>query len=495
MLIIMKNKYRIINSIITALILGFMAISCDNHLDDLRENPNAVTAIDDAALFTKAVRSLFLGTTDQSVYRFSGHYGHYFVAGSTARIPDQYGDGFDAQYNEMFTGMYGGVIRHIEEVLEITGSGDTANKVRYAMADIIAVLGYAKITDAFGEIPYVEGGKGKTQDIMQPKYDTQEFIYKDLVARLTESIEILTSANPALGYPGSDPVFDNDFDKWVRFANSIRLRLGMRLRYADNTYSRTVVSQCLNDPFIETNLHNATMIQTEGNGNPWYNYRTGFPSIKMSAKLTDQLQQTGDPRLSVFVSIDGNGNYTGMTNGLNDAAFGNSDFAARSDMGTALSSRDSELYVMNAAEVWFLRAEAALVYDQEPAEANDYYRKGIETALGQWNIASDVIADFMASPTASLTGSGDEEQIGTQLWLAFIPNYFEGWSHIRRTGYPEIAQRTEPDLAKGVTDGILPKRFLYSSFELSSNSDHVTEAISRQGDNKIDTAVWWDQND
>ncbi|HUH47156.1 MAG TPA: SusD/RagB family nutrient-binding outer membrane lipoprotein [Arenibacter sp.] len=490
----MKNIKNTLLTTIVALIIGLGFFSCEKHLDDIRDNPNAVTKLDDAALFTKAVRSLILGTTDQSVYRFAGQYAHYFVSGSTARLPDQYGDGFDENYNEMFSGMYGGTIRHIEEVLDITSAPETKNEVRHAIADVIAVLGYARITDAFGDIPYTEGGKGKSENILRPKYDTQEFIYKDMIKRLGNSINILKSADPAMAYPNSDPLFNNDLEKWVRFANSVRLRLAMRIRDADNALSQQTVSQCLAEPLMEENGHNATMIQTEGNGNDWFTYRTGYPNIKMSTKLIDQLESTNDPRLSIYVSQDGEGNYTGIANGLTDVAFGKANFAIKSDIGVALSSKDSKLYLMNAAEVWFLRAEAALAYNNDPASANDLYRTGIETSLEQWKVENTDITAFMASPIASLSGSSAEEQIGTQMWLALTPNFYESWSYLRRTGYPIIADRTDPDLAKGATNGVLPTRFLYSSFELSSNSENVSEAISRQGGNKIDVPVWWDKN-
>lgn len=490
----MKNIKNTLLRTIVALIIGLGFLSCEKHLDDIRDNPNAVTELDDAALFTKAVRSLVLGTTDQSVYRFAGHYAHYFVAGSTARIPDQYGDGFDENYNEMFTGMYGGTIRHIEEVLEITSAPATRNEVRHALAQVIAVLGYARITDAFGDIPYTEGGKGKSENILRPKYDTQEFIYGDMIKRLGASINVLKDADPSMAYPDSDPIFNNDLTKWVRFANSVRLRLAMRLRDADNDLSRQTVIQCLAEPLMEENGHNAKMVQTEGNGNDWFTYRTGYPSVKMSTKLIDQLEGTNDPRLPVFVSKDGNGNYSGMVNGLGDVAFANSNFASKSDMGIPLSSKESELYLMNAAEVWFLRAEAALVYDNDPAAANDRYRMGIQTSLEQWEVEASEITTFMASPTASLSGNDGEEQIGTQMWLALTPNYYESWAYVRRTGYPVIDNRTDPNLSQGATNGVMPTRFLYSSFELSSNNENVSEAISRQGGNKIDVPVWWDKN-
>jgi len=490
----MKNIQNTIRKTVVALGILLLFVACENHLEDLYDNPNAVTTIDDAALFTNAARSLFIGTSDNASSHFAGQYAHYYVAGSTWRAPDQYGDGFDGDYNSIFNGLYGGTIRHIEEVLELTTAEGTTNKVRNAMAHIIAVLGYAKITDAFGDVPYTEGGKGKSQNIVQPKYDTQESIYKDLILRLTNSITILKTADPTLGYPNSDPIFNNDLSKWVRFANSVRLRLAMRLRYVDLSLSKATVNQCLSQPLMETTAHDAFMIETEGTGNAWFTRRTGFPSIKMSNTLIDQLEGTADPRLAVFVSTDGNGDYSGMVNGLTDQAFGGSDFANRSDMGLPLASPNSKLYVITAAEVWLLRAEAALVYDNDPVSANTLYRKGIETSMNQWEVAAPEITTFLASPAATLAGNNDEEQIGVQMWLALTPNFFEGWSHIRRTGYPMIPIRTTDNLSKGATNGIMPHRFNYSSFELGSNTANATEAINRQGANKINTPVWWDKN-
>ena len=490
----MQTIHHKIRKTVVVAALGMLLLSCEGHLEDLYENPNAVTTIDDSALFTKAVRSLFQGTTDNGSAHFAGMHAHYYVAGSTWRAPDQYGDGHDQDYNSIMNDGYSGTIRHIEEVLELTSSPSTQNKVRNALAHIIAVLGYAKITDGFGDIPYTEGGKGKSQDILLPKYDTQESIYKDLIIRLTSSISVLKSADPALAYPNSDPIYENDLGKWVRFANSVRLRLAMRLRYADTGLSQTIVAQCLSEPLMETHEHDAYMIETEGTGNAWFNRRTGFPSIKMSTLLINQLEGSNDPRLSVFVSQDANGQYSGIVNGLTDQAFGNSNFSNLSDMGLALSSPESKLYVMTAAETWLLRAEAALAYDNDPVQANILYRKGIEVSLNQWEVDETEITGFMNSPTATLSGVNDEEQIGVQIWLALVPNFFEGWSHIRRTGYPILPVRTSEDLSAGATNGIMPNRFNYSSFELGSNSSNVQEAISRQGANKIDTPVWWDKN-
>jgi len=500
----MKNIKNTLKYTTALIITAVVLISCQSGLDDAYNNPNAVTEIDDAALFTNAVRSLLLQTTGGATSEFAGQYAHYYVEGSTARKPDQYFDNFDGTYADIYDGFYGGVIKHIEEVMVITTTDGTRNEVRYAMADVISVMGFAVITDAFGEIPYTEGGKGKTEDILMPKYDTQEFIYTDMIERLGESIQVLKLADPTKGYPGSDPLFDNDLSKWVRLANSMRLRLGMRLRMADNALSRQVVAQCLTEPLMEDPSHDGSMLQTEGSGNYWYLRKTGYPSVKMSEMMINQLVSTSDPRLTVFVSKNKDeddpdyeeGIYIGQLNGLNDIAFGASNFETKSNMGRAISSPESLHYIMTAAEVWLLRAEAALVYDVDLAKANDLYRKGIKTSMDQWEIDAIDIVDFLASPIATLTGTiaEMEEQIGTQMWVGLTPNYFESWSHVRRTGYPVITERTKDYLDRGVTKGIMPKRFLYPNDELSANGVNVKAAIERQGPNKIDTPVWWDKN-
>ena len=164
-----------------------------------------------------------------------------------------------------------------------------------------------------------------------------------------DAVKVLKSADAAKCYPGSDPIYNNDLSKWVRFANSVRLRLAMRIRYADESLSKATVSQCLSEPLMVEVAHDAAMIETEGNGNQWYNNRTRFPRVRMSSFLIDKLQSTDDPRLGVFVAKDKNGKYNGVTNGLTDVAFGNSGYDDKSDMGLALASKNSKLYLMTAA--------------------------------------------------------------------------------------------------------------------------------------------------
>ena len=492
----MKNILYISKKVLGIILMTVIISSCQSKIDELRPDPNAVNDVDDAGLFVNAARSLFLETKNESVHRFSGQHAHYFVGGGDLRKPDLYGDGFDVHYNimlsEIYSGyVYGGIITNIQEVLELTSSGEYENKVRHAMADVIAVMGFAVLTDEFGDIPYTEGGKGKLEGILTPKYDSQEYIYKDFIKRLGENIEVLKTLNADNGYFESDFIFNNDSDKWVRFANSVRMRMAMRIRNADETLSRETVKKCLSEPLMEDTTHDAFMIQTEYDTNSWYALVDGTPKIKMSDMFVSQLKNTGDPRLKVFIAKSKYGQYIGQLNGLTDEEFGKSFFSLKSAMGKTLASPESKMYIMTAAETWLLRAEAALAYSTGE-DANSNYRKGIETSMQQWNISASEINSFLATSTADLSDPEDDEsQIGTQLWIALTPDYFQGWCSIRRSGYPVIEQRTDPKLAPGVTDGYVPERFKYSSFELSSNGVNVQEAIDRQGPNSISTPLWW----
>jgi len=138
-------------------------------------------------------------------------------------------------------------IKYINEIILLNEDeqGNPINEVKLALANILGVCNFAKLTDLYGAIPYTEGGWGR-KNILYPAYDSQEFIYHDMMDKLKNSIDVLKSADPAEAYPDFDPLYNNDLSKWVRFANSLRLRLAMRARFIDPSNSSQVISECLN---------------------------------------------------------------------------------------------------------------------------------------------------------------------------------------------------------------------------------------------------------
>jgi Starch-binding associating with outer membrane len=487
-----------------ALILTIIGLAgCNQNLVDMNTDPLRLSQLPDEYLFTSAVRMTigdggYLSSYDM---RFGCQYAHAYVTNSENRAADAYKD-FHTQdiYKEMFAQAYIGPLRYIVKVIGMTSEGETKNPVRNAIARIVAAVEYARVTDCFGNVPYSEGARGM-ENILYPKYDKQDVIYHDLLDQLKNSLEILKTADPLQAYPGADPVYDNDLNKWIRFANSLRLRLAMRARFADPVNSAAVIAECMAEPFIENNDGNFGLKYQESENpelyNPWYDIRQ-HQNWKMSDKFVEWLKSTNDPRLMIFVDTTKTGEYKGFINGLSDQEQSKYQWEDYSNPKPALYAKDMPQNVMCASEVWFLRAEAAL-FNLGPGDANQLYQEGIRKNMLQWNVpAADITAFLSDEPEATLNGSDENmfRQIATQMWIAFTPNFVEAWSNIRRTGYPVIPQRTDPVIySLGVTNGILPTRFKYSSAEYRTNRTNLDVAVEQQGPDLIDTHVWWDVRD
>jgi hypothetical protein len=493
--------YRIKRVIILPVsIAAIMIISgCNKNLVDMNTDPLRLSTLPDEYLFTTAVR-MAVSNIDNFDTRFACQYAHVYVTNSENRAADAYKD-FHTQdvYKDMFTWAYINPLRYIVQVLRMTSQGDTKNPVRNAIAETVAVLEYQRVTDCYGDIPYFDGAKGM-ENILYPAYDRQEEIYHDMITQLGSAVDVLKAADPAMGYPGADPIYDNDLSKWAKFANSLRLRLAMRIRFADPVYAASAISECMNEPFIETNNENFGLkYQNSENSelyNPWYDVRK-HQNWKMSNKFIEWLKGTSDPRLMILVDTTRTGEYKGFINGLNDQEQSKYQWEDFSNPGPALYAKDMTLNKMCASEVWLLRAEAA-VYNLGPGDANELYQEGIRKNMAFWNVTDTDIDEFLTNiPEATLNGSEENKfrQVSTQMWIAFVPNFVEAWSNIRRTGYPVIAQRTDANVySLGVTNGILPTRFKYASSEYRTNRVNVEAAVNEQGADLIDTPLWWDVN-
>lgn len=492
------KKFKYIFTL-TALLIAFT--SCDERMAEMNTDPLALSTLPAEYLFTTALRGTFGGGNFISSFhlRFACQYDHIYVTNSEMRSADQYND-FHTQdiYGEMFSIIYTGPLRYTNEILLWTQPGGSQeNPVQYAMTNIVAVINFAQATDCWGDVPYTEGAQG-ANGILYPTYDTQESIYHDMMDRLQTAINVLKTADPKDGFPDGDFVYHNDMSKWVRFANSLRLRLAMKARFVDPVNSAAVITQCMAEPLIETNDQNFELKHENSENselyNPWWDIRK-YQNFKMSDRFIESLRATNDPRLVVFVDTIQNGDRKGVLNGLNDQAYSLVDWNNRSNPMPALYAKDLSQYMMCASEVFFLRAEAAL-FNLAQGDANQLYRQGIQLNMELWKVAPATITDFLTNqPEATLNGTQENRfrQIETQNWIAFIPNFLEAYTNIRRTGYPVIPQRTNSNiLSLGVTDGVLPTRFKYVTSEYLLNQANVDAAVAQQGPDQIDTPVWWD---
>lgn len=493
----MKNIY-----FATAIfIILFTLQSCDERLAEINRNPNAVTELDPEYLFSNAILQTFGSAYVRAQFPFGLQYAHYIVGQNVARFVDIYQDNYKhKEYKEVFNDFYYGPIRTLREVIRLTEvGGDYENEVRYSMIKVIEVYNFVRLSDAFGAIPYIQGGLGQ-EDILRPEFDQVEDIYKHGISVLEDAIMIIESADSENGFPGADPLYENDLEQWVRFANSLRLRLAMRMRFADKDNAEAKIVECLGKPLIEDITSNAKHQYNAGDitefHNPINNPVISYFNSRASEMMVETLRSLNDPRLELFVNTNELGEYVGVKNGLSDAKLGEQNFTLASKPSDLLVGRGAASSILTASEVWFLRAEAAL-FNIISGDANDLYQMGIRTSLEQWEVADTTIDKYLTEPHTTLAGTQEEmfEQIGLQLWIGLTPDGFEGWTNIRRTGYPQIAQRTEPDHELGATNGILPKRMKYPTNEININRDNYNKAIELQGPDEILTPLWWDIRD
>jgi len=493
----MKTIY-IILTLGVYLLLG----ACDERLDEVNTNPNSKNEIDPEYLFSSAV----LATSGSRSYvgvewPFGLQYGHYYVGNNIPRFIDNYYDNYtETFYSEPFNGFFSGPIRHIKEVLRMTKKGgEYENNVRYTLAKIVESYNYIRLADGYGAVPYVEGGYGQ-EEVLYPKYNQVEDIYKMVFDELAQAIGILKVADPNEAYPGADPLFENDLEQWVRFANSLRFRMAMRVRFVDPSLAKKMVTECLNEPLIEENRDNARRLYKDGDRGEFHNpisyHIRNYYTVKASEKLVETLKSKADPRLEIFIRPNEDGEFIGLPNGLSDESLTEWEMDKMSIPTDTLVGKGATAYILTASEINFLRAEAAL-FNLSDEDRDVWYKKGIEEALKQWEIDEALIENYLVSDEAILRGSAEEkfEQIATQMWIGFLPDAFEGWTNIRRTGYPVIEQRKAPVYDLGVTNGVLPKRFRYAAKETNLNGENYHKAMELQGPDEVLTPLWWDVRD
>src|SRR5690606_36045942 len=308
---------------------------------------------------------------------------------------------------------YRNYVINIQEVIRLTGD-DPQKSDQNAMARIWKVWLYHFITDAYGDIPYFEAAQGLENVVNQPEYNTQEEIYRDMLNELREAEAQLGAQGDQISFGNADILYQGDVESWKKFANSLRLRLAIRARFADPALAAEHVTDVLDAPLIDENSENASLetlepSSTESTDNVNYIYTrelTATTPMFVGFAITDVMIPTDDPRLPTLLTpaLDGIGGYRGRPIQLlqeEKEPYGQDMVAS---VGPLLKERIYEIIVMNAAEVYFLRAEAAFA-DITGENENELYRMGIQASMEQYNVAQAEISEFLNQDAGTLSGS------------------------------------------------------------------------------------------
>lgn len=483
---IMKLKANKINGVVGAILL-LCGIACTKDFDKINTDKTLVTEdiVKPAMLFTAVLKNSVFNSYSTGI--ISEYAGYYSNQGSGVIFQN-------ANWLEPFNGVYRNDLINTAEVVRLTaGSEKLTNE--HAIARIWKVWLFSQLTDLYGDVPYFEALQKADAVINQPKYDSQKDIYTDLLKELKEAAAEISSDPSMASFGSADILMGGDIDHWKRFANSLRLRLALRIRYADANLAAQHISDAVTQPLIDDNTYNVFLATINGantnNRNPLYDDPLNSYPLWTSFTITDNLKKLDDPRLPIFSlpAADGVSGYRGrpIALGLTEKTYSEENTARLQNF-----FRDPvySIIVMNAAEVYFLRAEAASAA-LSGEDAQDLFKKGIRQSLNQFNVAQTDINTYMASNAAVLAGSDEEklEQIIVQKFIAIFYESNEAYAEFRRTGYPKIWTGTD----KGSTNGEIPRRLTYPLAEYSKNAESVKAAAGKlAGGDTYMSRIWWD---
>ena len=474
-----------------ALLVGLFwaasACGLGESLTDINENPNAPTDVTANFLLPQAIRA----GVEQGMHGalFQSHTGIWAQHLVELQYPDEeQGEVRASRMDAYFQNFYTGSLKDIQTVID--KGIETATPNHEAVGMIWKSWIFHQVTDLWGDVPYSAALRGEEEGGSIPVYDTQQSIYTDLLATLTSAASLLDPSGD--GFEAGDLIYDNDFAAWERFANSLRMRLAMRLSEVDPATAEAQFVAAYNAGGFQSNADNATLVWPGSPyENPLYENWLGRDDHGVSETMVDTLLSFADPRLPLYAEpAETDGVYRGHQNGRDDLPPGMSlgDFSRMGNFWRENGAATPTL-IMTYSEVLFLQAEAA---ERGWIAGNPaiLYAAAITANMNQYDgmgapvdISAAEIATYLAQPAVVYAGINS---IYLQKWISLYMCGSEAWFDWRRMDVPVLLAGPHYTFSR------LPVRFPYPSSEQSLNAANLTAAIDRNGGLFITDPVWWD---
>lgn len=512
--------------------LSLSATSCTSEFDKWNTDSNSATEEDmthdnmnTGAFFAQMEHNVFIVGLDKGgAFQIEDMLTGGLYSGYFSNIKESYDVGslHNAHYvftdkwmNQPFNDTYTNVMQPWLQLY--TNSEKNETPAVTALGNVVKVFAMSRITDMYGPIPYTKFGTG-----INVAYDSQEDVYKKFFEELDDAIDVLTnyynSDSSSKLLANFDYVFAGDVASWVKFANTLRLRLALRVVYANESLAKTEAQKSfscqlgfLEDDAIHSNSSKYSYL------NPYWEVMQSWGDMRLGASLESYLNGYNDPRSSVYfdAATDGGGIH-GVYPGLRIS--GQSSYTNTTSAMNVESN--SSMQWMSGAESFFLRAEAKLRWDMGSTSVQDLYEAGVKKSFTLKGVsgADTYLADSESTPADFVDNSGNGrdasavstitiawdddadfetklERIITQKYLAIFPDEQEAWSEYRRTGYPKLFPVDYNGSGGTVSTSLQVRRLRFPTSEYSNNQANVQAAVGLLGgaDNG-GTKLWWDKN-
>jgi hypothetical protein len=410
----------------------------------------------------------------------------------------------------------------------------TEDPVVLSIGDLCRVASMQRVTDMIGPIPYSQmrsnSGDNEVDDngtfkgtMFAAPYDSQEEVYKTLLADLNSAIDRLMKnrLTETAWFAKYDMVYAGNIENWIRYANSLKLRIAIRMAYVEPALARQTAEEAINHPLGVITANSQDAIR-QVDDNPLFTMATGsWQQVKAGADLISYMSGYADPRLPLYFT---NCTYAGHETEWAGIRNGISISVGYPETSNPIVTKTTPMPWFTASEVAFLKAEGALRGWSMGGTAAELYNRGIRLSFEQnglsgaddylnnetakpasyvcWNTSIPGYASLGFSPQSDVTIKWDDnasdekklERIITQKWIAIYPLSNEAWAEFRRTGYPKLAPIVDNRSGGLVPQGQFPKRITFSSTEYQNNRENLQDAINLLGGpDTQNTKLWWDK--
>ena len=401
-----------------------------------------------------------------------------------------------------------------------------------AIANVVKIVGWLRATDAFGPIVYTKAGSGD----ITPTPDSQHEVYKGMLAELEKCATLLREAQEPI-LQRYDLVYNGDASKWVRLANSLMLRMAVRVHFKDAALAQEYITKAVNPAnggLIEATNDEAKIGDSEKQplAHPALISVNQYNETRMGATIWSYLQGYNDPRLEKYFT---QGSYRGRS-GYYFLPPTNRESKKEGENTAQYASKPNfqnttPVYWFRASETYFLMAEAALYGLLSSGTAQEYYEQGVRQSFAEAGAgdATSYLAQMGSTPVATSVAnnpyigrysdnisSGNVspswtdvdpnrnatevqlQKIITQKYLALFPNAYEAWTEYRRTGYPFIMKPADtgaPSRIGGPASMRAPERFSFPASAYDSNPNLKIIPSLLGGVDLGATRLWWVRED
>lgn len=531
-----KKIYKV--TVASLVLASLFSTSCTKNFTELNTNPGGVTDAEAnadygliSAFLQQGQRYVIpedLGQYQLAVNLGGDAYAGYFTpptpfAGNANNItynliPGWYAASFNDTYIKAMNPLY--------KVEEITRNDDNLQDI-FGFTKIVKVAAMHRTSDKIGPIIYSKYNKTAANGAIG--YDSQEEAYKNFFLDLDTATTIMREY---LGKPvsaamrKSDLAYTaNNYEQWLKFANSLRLRLALRIAYVNPSLAKQEGEKALlstNGGLLVDNADNC-FIRLSVN-HPLNTISTSWSDTRMGASIESILGGYQDPRLAKMFNTATDPAVVGQYKGIRAGVA--IDAKSRYEGYSVAKTQENQMQLMTAAEAWFMKAEAAVRGWSNAGTAKTNYESGIQKSFELYEV-SDQVAAYIDNSTRTMApyvdpksltpnennipaGSpllstitikwqdGDSnaeklERIITQKWIAIFPDGDEAWAEYRRTGYPKMFPNIVNYSGGKIETAVGIRRLPFSDREYNSNATAVAEAIQMlNGPDNGGTRLWWD---